>query len=280
MMTTEPDYPQIITPFAWGDVTNLPESAWLGHLPFARWLVEVIRPQTIVELGTHRGASFLAFCQAVCEMGLTSAVHAVDTWEGDAHAGFYDDDIYQSVLERMTDRLASVGHLHRKTFDEARSGFGDKSVDILHIDGLHTYEAVRHDFELWEATVKDGGVVLFHDTAELKEDFGVWKLWDELKSERPSFEFLHSHGLGVMGIGSEFPGSLKKLFSADAKEKEAIRKQFEISGQRFQLIQANQMQQRQIELLNMEIADLKASKSWTITKPLRKIDSLLKRIGA
>ncbi|MBR7538681.1 hypothetical protein KC221_21010, partial [Mycobacterium tuberculosis] len=41
------------------------ESAWLEHGPFAFWLIDALRPRTFVELGTHGGFSYFAFCQAV-----------------------------------------------------------------------------------------------------------------------------------------------------------------------------------------------------------------------
>jgi glycosyltransferase involved in cell wall biosynthesis/SAM-dependent methyltransferase len=90
------------------------------------------------------------------------------------------------------------------TFDEAVAQFQDQSVDLLHIDGLHTYEAVRHDFESWLPKLAPGALVLFHDNMETHGDFGVWKFWAELKQKHPqNFEFRHSHGLGVI----ELPGS-------------------------------------------------------------------------
>jgi hypothetical protein len=87
----------------------------------------------------------------------------------------------------------------RKYFDEAVEEFKDKSIDILHIDGLHTYEAVKHDYETWKGKVKDDGVILFHDIKVA--DFGVWQVWEELKAEHPKstiIEFKHNAGLGVL----------------------------------------------------------------------------------
>ena len=63
-------------------------SAWWGHVPFAHWLVASLRPATIVELGTHNGVSFAAFCEAVSRNQIPARCYAVDTWQGDEHAGW------------------------------------------------------------------------------------------------------------------------------------------------------------------------------------------------
>ena len=194
----------------------LPPSAWTGHLPFASWLIERCVPEVVVELGTHAGASYMGFCQAVYDHGLSTRCFAVDTWQGDEHAGYYGDEIYR-VLKSDHDRdYAGFSQMLRMTFDDASSQFTDGSIDVLHIDGLHTYEAVRHDFETWLPKLSARSVVLFHDTAVRERNFGVWKLWAELRERYPGFEFTHASGLGVLMVSEEMPPPLRALAAAEA----------------------------------------------------------------
>ncbi len=190
---------------------HLPPSAWIGHIPFAGWVVEEIKPRVFVELGSHHGTSYLGFCQAIKENGIESKCFAVDTWQGDEHAGSYDDSVFEALDSYHGDRYSGFSQLLRMTFDDALPNFADGSVDLLHIDGLHTYEAVRHDFETWLPKLSSRGVVLFHDTMVRDRGFGVWKFWAEVRGRYPSFEFLHSHGLGVLLVGAELPDSVRFL---------------------------------------------------------------------
>ncbi|MEQ7416674.1 MULTISPECIES: class I SAM-dependent methyltransferase [Xanthomonas] len=201
---------------------NTPESAWLGHIPFAAWLVELVRPDILVELGTHRGASYLAFCQAVQTCAAPTRCYAVDTWQGDEHAGEYGDEVFLPLLDYHERNYADFSRLMRMRFEEAVEYFDDGTVDVLHIDGLHTYEAVRNDFETWQAKLSRRAVVLFHDINVRERGFGVWKYWDEMRVQYPSFAFTHTHGLGVLLVGPEQPQPLLDLCRLDDANGDAV----------------------------------------------------------
>ena len=211
------------------------ESAWFGHVPFAHWLVAACHPRLLVELGTHNGASYAAFCDAVLASGLPTRAAAIDTWQGDAQAGFYSDNVYEDLKAFHDPRYGAFSTLIRASFDDALGGFGDGSIDLLHIDGEHSYAAVRHDFETWKPKLSDRAVVLFHDSQVRQAGYGVGQLWAELRLSYPGFEFLHASGLGVLGVGSRIPGPVAALLGETRPDAiDSIRGRFAALGARWQ----------------------------------------------
>jgi O-antigen biosynthesis protein len=213
------------------DRLHLP-MAWWGHVPFAFWIVANLKPRSIVELGVHTGTSYCAFCQAVERNELSTKLIGVDTWQGDEHAGRYGAHVFNELSAYHDPKYGQFSKLARCTFDEALKDVAPGSVDLLHIDGLHTYEAVKHDFDTWLPKMSDRGVILFHDIAVHEGGFGVWQLWDELTKRYPHFAFQHSHGLGVLAVGGQLPDALEVLFNPELTphDVKAIQDAFEQLG--------------------------------------------------
>ncbi|WP_240763137.1 class I SAM-dependent methyltransferase [Paenibacillus thalictri] len=180
------------------DPNIVQRSAWVGHRYFAYDLIRNVKPRVVVELGTHMGLSFFSFCQAVVDCSTGTKCYAVDSWVGDSHTGGYEEAVYETVSRVAKAYYAPAAELLRGTFDEALSQFADQSVDVLHIDGYHTYEAAAHDFYTWLPKMADNGIVLFHDINVRIGNFGVYRLWEELRRQYPGLAFDQSHGLGVL----------------------------------------------------------------------------------
>lgn len=209
-------------------------SAWNEHIPAAMLLVDLIKPRTFVELGAYYGDSYCAFCQAVQELHLRTECFAVDTWQGDQQTGAYGPEVLAQLRAHHDPLYASFSALVQSTFDEALAHFPDGTIDLLHIDGYHTFEAVKHDFECWSSKLSTRGVVLFHDINVREGDFGVWRLWDDLAAIYPHFEFTHGHGLGVLSFGKDQAAGLEELLETSEEERLAIRNLLFQLGQRLE----------------------------------------------
>jgi hypothetical protein len=184
---------------------RMPATAWYGHIPFLFVLMRMMKPRRFAELGVHLGASFITACTASKSYGLDTELIGIDTWEGDPHAGYYSGQQIYSDLHSYL-RAHFTGHkLIRKTFREALDDIADGTVDLLHIDGLHTYEAVKEDYLTWLPKMRQDGVIMFHDTNVFDREFGVHQLWSEIATTQNSLNFPHSFGLGVLLLSPEAP---------------------------------------------------------------------------
>jgi O-antigen biosynthesis protein len=219
----------------WDPIRLVRPGAWSGHVATAFWLTKVLRPHIFVELGTHSGNSYSAFCQAISALGLPARAFAVDTWQGDEHAGFYDESVFSDLHDFNQKQFPGFSKLIRTTFDEARQYFPENGIDLLHIDGLHTYDAVKHDFEHWKGALSSNAVVVMHDTNVRERGFGVWQLWQELSALYPSFEFYNSEGLGILGVGPNQSPTLCRLFEIgkDPERSAVVRRLFAARGEVF-----------------------------------------------
>ncbi|VVM06998.1 hypothetical protein MAMC_01390 [Methylacidimicrobium cyclopophantes] len=221
------DHPIVFSqPLRWSRV-----AAWHLHIPFALLLVDLLRPKRVVELGVHYGDSYCAFCQAVATLGLRSECFGIDHWQGDAQAGGYGSQVLEDLRRHHDPRYGSFSRLLPMTFEQAHSGFQNGSIDLLHIDGLHTYEAVSRDFHSWFPRMSDRGVILLHDVAVRQAGFGVWKLWEEVSRAYPARLLRNGFGLGVVVVGKAPEPKVDDLLNLSESRWQALEGLWEVLGQ-------------------------------------------------
>jgi hypothetical protein len=166
-------------------------SAWKGHFEFAIWLVKKIKPKIIVELGVDYAHSTFALAG-----GKEGIIYGIDSFEGDIQAGYRNT---LEIVQEMKNKLINEGLINNNIifikgyFSEVAKTF-NQEIDILHIDGLHSYEAVKEDFYTWITKTNTNGIILFHDVESYPNTVG--RLFNEIPYAK--YYFSHSAGLGIM----------------------------------------------------------------------------------
>ena len=278
------------------------ESAWYQHVPFAYWLIEQMKPKSFMELGVHNGVSYFAFCEAARQLNLNSKFIAVDNWVGDTQAGLFDTSVFNNLVLNHK-KYENFSTFMKSNFKEALSKIEDNSIELIHIDGFHSYNQVKNDYNFaFEKVNKENGIILLHDVNEYQITFGVNEFFSELEIKFRTFKFNHGHGLGVVLIGSNIDPNLIEMLVTDNTElKNGFRKYFEVLGQRCELYASNiQLKEIMIEQKNLlhqntkkiedllknndaikiesekQIYQLTNSISWRLTQPLRYLKRILK----
>jgi predicted O-methyltransferase YrrM len=179
---------------------------------FRQLLEEVaqVRPKTMLEIGTARGGSLLAFTRLCAP---DAHVVSIDLPRGPFGGGYplWKVPLYK-VFAGPGQRLDLVrGDSHSaSTFAQVQSLLGGRKLDFLFIDGDHRYEGVRSDFETYTSLMRPGGIVALHDIAAPHPDHPVVNgnnpgdvphFWADLTRETPGETFVDPEGHGCFGIG-------------------------------------------------------------------------------
>lgn len=190
-------------------------SAWKGHRTFADWLVQTIQPQVIVDLGVDYGYSTFVFQQALKKHSCKGTVYGLDLFFGDESTG--SRDTFQEVQNTIKEKKLDQIQILRGDFTSL-SLLWTKAIQILHIDGSHTYEHVKENFMSWKSFVDNSGIILFHDTAVESPLFGVKKFFSEIQ-DGYKLSFSHSCGLGIYTKNHELFTLIQTTFPTVTVEK-------------------------------------------------------------
>jgi hypothetical protein len=248
-------------------------SAWIEHIPFAFFLIEKLRPKTFVELGTQFGNSYFAFCQAISELKLPSKAFGVDIWLSNDEGSLTGCRIFEYANRVNSEHFSHFSNLLMMTFDEALEYFNDREIDLLHIDGMHDYASVKHDFETWLPKMSDAGVIIFHDSNVRENGFGVWKLIEEIAGRYPNFSFNFGHGLTVVCTGKSVPHDFLDFVKA-ADDDAFTHQLFYALGSRLLLKNGFEQQSQHFQKTTNDLKSQIKHLEWELKKKVTEIENL------
>ncbi|MDH3611068.1 MAG: class I SAM-dependent methyltransferase [Nitrosopumilus sp.] len=168
-------------------------------------LLAFSKPKRIMEIGTSEGGTLFLLCKILDPQG---SIFSLDLLHGEGGGEFYPEWknlFYESfVSNNQTMYLLRENSQEKLTYEKIDKILGEQKLDFLLIDGDHSYEGVKKDFELYRGLIKKDGLIAFHDiNDENNKNVEVKNFWDEIKFDYDTFEILDEfqgvgYGIGVL----------------------------------------------------------------------------------
>lgn len=161
------------------------------------------RPQYILEIGTAKGGTLFLFSKCAPD---NAVIISVDL-SGNLLEGGYSKlriPLYKSFAKKNQRLYLLRKNSHDYTTFVIISKILHKNkLDVLYIDGDHSYNGVKKDFEMYGKLVKKGGIIVFHDIVpeSLKTGCEVSRFWQEVKINHKTLEIVKNWKQNYCGIG-------------------------------------------------------------------------------
>lgn len=162
--------------------------------------VRKLNPSKVLEIGTAKGGTLFLWARLAQP---DATIVSIDLPGGKFGGGYSERQA--AIYRRFTGKEQKLHLLRedshaRATFEKARQLFDGKPIDLLFIDGDHTFEGVKRDWEMYSQLVRPGGMIVFHDIAGNYDDTQVKKLWDSIRTGFKHREYIFDQN-GYYGIG-------------------------------------------------------------------------------
>lgn len=161
------------------------------------------RPKTLLEIGTFSGGTLFLFTRIAAN---DVTIISIDLSEGRYGGGYpkLKEPLYRSFkLPNQNIILLRCGSHDHKTLLKVKQLLNRKQIDFLFIDGDHSYNGVKKDFEMYHPLVNENGLITFHDIVIHYQDktVAVFKFWNEIKKKYNFEEIVEDWNQGECGIG-------------------------------------------------------------------------------
>lgn len=169
-------------------------------------MVRELRPRAVLEIGTAKGGTLFIWCMVSPE---DATIISVDLPGGLFGGGYtrWRIPLYKSFAKpKQRLHLIKADSHDPRTLEKVKRALGGRPLDFLFIDGDHSYEGVKMDFEMYSPLVREGGLIALHDIVEHPPETGceVSKFWREIKQRYRHTEIVKDWGQKWAGIGVVF----------------------------------------------------------------------------
>lgn len=162
--------------------------------------VKALKPATVLEIGTAQGGTLYLWTRMAREDALVVSVDLPGGKFGGGYSRLRTPIYRRFARARQTLHLLRANSHDPATFSEVKELFGARPIDLLFIDGDHTYEGVKQDWEMYSPLVRRGGLIVFHDISGNYDDTEVKRHWDSIRADYNHKEYSRYPG-GKCGIG-------------------------------------------------------------------------------
>lgn len=138
---------------------------------------------TIVEIGSYHGKSAVNLAHAVTKKGNRATVYCVDTWRNENIEQARNLDVFDRFTANTARHSGVIVPLRGRS-EEVGARWDKGPIDVLFIDGDHSYAGVVRDVEAWMPHLRPGGIALFHDTGLEDVERGIEASRDLIRPTR------------------------------------------------------------------------------------------------
>ncbi len=165
-------------------------------------LIQERRPKAFLEIGTRNGGTFFVLCRLADPEAIVISLDLPGGRFGGGYTIFQVPVIRRMKMARQKLHLVRADSHRLETQLRVTNALHSCQLDLLFIDGDHTYEGVKKDFDMYSPLVKKGGIVAFHDIVQVSDaGVEVARFWNEVKSSYQHREIIEDPQQGWGGIG-------------------------------------------------------------------------------
>ncbi len=165
--------------------------------------IRKLRPKYVVEVGTAGGGTLLLWSR-IADPEATLVTIDLPGGEFGGGSSYLRIPLFRRLpLPGQTLHIIRGDSHDPRTAELTKTYLRGNPADFLFIDADHTESGVRSDYGMYSPLVRKGGVIAFHDIAITRPEYGVRKLWSELRTRHETREMIGeplAYGIGLLYV--------------------------------------------------------------------------------